>query len=763
MTRRRNQAVEEVQGEEGRDLVEGGEPESEISILVRALMAEQRRSEEVRKAEEARKEEVRKAEAEKREEALLQREADIMKRQAEVQAETEERQYNQQVALLKLQAEMGEKTSKSYREMQSSDRRRDRALFRIPVYKEGEDIEQFLATAERRLKAAEIPQVEWIPIMDTRLSGVKASAWQDITVTTAEYVEARDKLLKGCGYTPLLAADSFFRFKLESGKGLTADQLYQRGQQLLRRMVAPGKMSEGVEYAVLRGWIGNVISRRARAALGAREVKDAAGLISALQDFLILEGERGEGHAVTFRRGGSETLRERSTGGMTCYKCGRVGHKAADCWNNKSGSSGPKVGSSVSGSSVGVKIICYTCGEEGHKSPQCPKNARGDRQSGKEGKPKPIKRVWESLTCDAIVDGMVNGQKTQVLLDSGAAISVVPEDMVAPNQLIGESVGVRPFKAKATMLLPMAETTFEIGKLRWKEVVAVAPVVEGEVREVLCRLDIKSERGLDLVLIANGIEKKEVARVTTRSQSKAEEQERVVEEATVASEKPIVRALVPNGQEVIDEPGEEVELEASEQDCLGSLKEVYADILGIEQDPSDDEEEDDEMYRVREKLESEVDMEIPPVKAVKHSREHLVKETELDPSLCQWRVLANSGEKGLVWEDGLLFQSRNTQVLNSEMILVLPKAFRNKVLKLAHDDLGHMGARRVKSILKARFSWPGLGRDVIEYCRSCPSCQVCAKRPARKVPMMERRVLSEPFEVMGFDPYLKERVGALIC
>ena len=111
---------------------------------------------------------------------------------------------------------------------------------------------------------------------------------------------------------------------------------------------------------------------------------------------------------------------------------------------------------------------------------------------------------------------------------------------------------------------------------------------------------------------------------------------------------------------------------------------------------------------MREKLESEVDIEVPPVKAGRHSREHLLRETKSDPSLQPWRVLADKGEKGLVWRDGLLFQSVTTQVLDSEFVLVLPKAFRPKVLKLAHESLGHMGARRVKTILKARFSWPGM-------------------------------------------------------
>ena len=104
--------------------------------------------------------------------------------------------------------------------------------------KENEDLEEFLLTAERRLRAAEINQGEWVAIIDSKLSGKMATAWQDITVTVTEYQEAKNRLLKMCGYTPRLAADVFFGFKADQSKGMTADQLYHRGLQLLRRMVA---------------------------------------------------------------------------------------------------------------------------------------------------------------------------------------------------------------------------------------------------------------------------------------------------------------------------------------------------------------------------------------------------------------------------------------------------------------------------------------------------------------------------------------------
>ena len=167
-----------------------GEPEPSMLEMLRVIMAEQRRAdiarEDVKRAEDEKKaieirradlarEDARREEEERKEEVRLRREVDMAKEKEALQVAAEERQFAQQVAILKLQAELGEKASLNYREGQSTDRKRDRALFSIPVYKEGEDIECFLTTAERRLRAAEIPQREWIPLLESRLSGTKAS------------------------------------------------------------------------------------------------------------------------------------------------------------------------------------------------------------------------------------------------------------------------------------------------------------------------------------------------------------------------------------------------------------------------------------------------------------------------------------------------------------------------------------------------------------------------------------------------------------
>ena len=147
---------------------------------------------------------------------------------------------------------------------------------------------------------------------------------------------------------------------------------------------------------------------------------------------------------------------------------------------------------------------------------------------------KPVRQLWHSESTDTVLEGKVNGVKASILLDSGASISVVPDVMVGPELRTGGHVSVRTFQSKVPMTLPTAKVAFLISDLSWVELVALAPVEEGKEEEVLYGLDLKSERGLDLVLMVNRLEQARVRRVTTRSEAE-ETSKREEEDAQVVA------------------------------------------------------------------------------------------------------------------------------------------------------------------------------------------------------------------------------------
>ena len=50
-----------------------------------------------------------------------------------------------------------------------------------------------------------------------------------------------------------------------------------------------------------------------------------------------------------------------------------------------------------------------------------------------------------------------------------------------------------------------------------------------------------------------------------------------------------------------------------------------------------------------------------------------------------------------------------------------------------------------------RFYWPTVFRDVKEYCKQCPECQLCSKQKPKKSPLVNLPIMGEPFERIAMD------------
>lgn len=72
--------------------------------------------------------------------------------------------------------------------------------------------------------------------------------------------------------------------------------------------------------------------------------------------------------------------------------------------------------------------------------------------------------------------------------------------------------------------------------------------------------------------------------------------------------------------------------------------------------------------------------------------------------------------KRLKMENGLLWR----KTLQRKQ-LVLPEKYRAIALKHLHDDMGHVGTKRVGNLARDRFCWPHMKKEIETYAsKKCP-------------------------------------------
>jgi len=82
--------------------------------------------------------------------------------------------------------------------------------------------------------------------------------------------------------------------------------------------------------------------------------------------------------------------------------------------------------------------------------------------------------------------------------------------------------------------------------------------------------------------------------------------------------------------------------------------------------------------------------------------------------------------------------------------LVLPTRCRQSVLRCLHDQVGHPGRDRTHSLIRDRFYWPGMTRDIENHVQNCERCIRRKSSTSVRAPLVGIKT-SQPMELVCMD------------
>ena len=121
------------------------------------------------------------------------------------------------------------------------------------------------------------------------------------------------------------------------------------------------------------------------------------------------------------------------------------------------------------------------------------------------------------------------------------------------------------------------------------------------------------------------------------------------------------------------------------------------------------------------------------------------------------RQFSDGGMSRIYKRKDLLFREFSSpKVLNGKIFrqLMVPRKYRNLVMKIAHESLmaGHLGVKKTTERIMSEFYWPGIQADVRRFCASCDVCQrTIQKDKVAAVPLGSMPLISEAFKRVAVD------------
>jgi len=262
---------------------------------------------------------------------------------------------------------------------------------------------------------------------------------QQNPASTYEYIKTC--LLCNAGLMKAQAETKWFSLNVDFLRGKSTGEVLQQMNRLLNRVYDNADNYQDRHARLILAIIRTFVDEDFRLHLDNSAIKTRHDLKTALEAWESSHGGFGkeEGH------------RHKCQSPLVCHKCHKPGHKAYQC---QTASVEPSTSMPTSRPDTFVPK-CYTCSSFGHKSPECPNKQKGPEESTqKEVQAKNKEKLHKTQAAVSLEDNeqfnmttaVLFGQDLPIPLDTGAEMTVVPQEFIPPRAYTGLKVKLRSFE-----------------------------------------------------------------------------------------------------------------------------------------------------------------------------------------------------------------------------------------------------------------------------------------------------------------------------
>ena len=475
----------------------------------------------------------------------------------------------------------------------------------------------------------------------------------------------------------------------------------------------------------------------------------------------------------------AQPLTRRKDHSVTCFFCGKQGHIESECFKKKN---------SITREQMTRKDNTHKDYKPRYNSdkPTTTSNNYSYKYSGRQQdhngtgiKTRPYVVNWGATNySNCVVPGKVNEHDVELMIDTGAQITIVPGIYVYTDNLTGDSIPILGINGDPVDY-QLATVSITIKGKTAIEKVAVAPANQLNARVLLAvpldtqkadnlletwiqkstaptKEDIQAKQQSHImvarILPARAAKQNVVYHKETSDESDTERFEDdyasdiSVEEFT--DETDTDTSVTSDSPQTTDTPQSHDILEdaipppniVTPQTVVSQDSHTNNNYISSTENQSSDNVNSVTTVTTTQETNKHPNMDIPqgvaitpdtsqslpslPLDIDKSSLAQFKNHLKSDQTLHAIRGLTHNDKNGYYWQDGLVFHDVLDETHGKRKRLVVPQPYRQNIISTAHDKTGHFSKSRTCSYINTRFTWPHLTSNVTDHIMACTKCKM---------------------------------------